>query len=183
MTLTALCLLSFQTLRTRQSKKTNYSNVPKFIMIRYTALKTLDVEGIWKSVGVPSRMYSTPSQEKPLAGKRISIKENFRLAGVKTTMSNRAFTELYGPDEETSTFVQQLIDMGAVIVGKTKLSAFASSEEPTDQWIDFHAPFNPRGDGFQSPAGSTGGGAAAVAGYPWLDYSLGTDSEYGLTRQ
>jgi len=30
----------------------------------------------------------------------------------------------------------------------------------------------------QTPLGSTTGGATALANYPWLDYSVGTDSEF-----
>jgi hypothetical protein len=91
---------------------------------------------------------------------------------------NRANAELYGPKEASADFVKDLVSKGAVIIGKTKLCAFASAEEPTDQWIDYHCPFDPRGDGYQSPSGSTTGGAAALAGYPWLDVSIGTDSMY-----
>ena len=133
-------------------------------------------DGVYKSAAVPSRLYAMTSQEKPLAGMRITIKDNFALAGIKSTMTNRAYTELYGPKKESAVQVQKLLDLGAVIVGKTKMSAFASAEEPTDQWIDYHCPFNPRGDMYQSPSGSTNGGAAALAGYHWLDFSIGTDS-------
>ncbi len=91
--------------------------------------------------------------------------------------SNRAFFETYGPDSESAQYILKLVSMGAIIVGKTKLCAFASAEEATDQWIDFHAPFNPRADGYQSPSGSTTGGAVALAGYEWIDYSIGTDSK------
>lgn len=126
---------------------------------------------------MPSRLYAKPSLEKPLAGQRISVKDCYRILGVKTTMSSRPFVETYGPDNETAAFVNELIGLGAVVVGKSKMSAFLSAQEPTDQWIDFHAPFNPRGDGYQTPAGSSNGAAAALAGYPWLDYSIGTDSK------
>jgi Asp-tRNA(Asn)/Glu-tRNA(Gln) amidotransferase A subunit family amidase len=91
--------------------------------------------------------------------------------------------KLIGPDAETANYVQNLINLGAVILGKTKLCAFASSEEATDQWIDFHAPFNPRADGYQSPGGSTVGGAVALAGCDWIDYSVGTDSKASHYRK
>lgn len=125
---------------------------------------------------VPSRLYSIPTQKSPLAGKRISIKDSFKIAGVQTTQSNRAWVSLYGAEDKTAKYVRQLVSLGAIIVGKTKMCAFASAEEATDQWIDFHAPFNPRGDGYQSPSGSTTGGGASLASYDWLDYSIGTDS-------
>lgn len=42
--------------------------------------------------------------------------------------------------------------------------------------VDYPTAFNPRGDGYQSPAGSSSGSAAAVAAYDWLDCALGTDT-------
>ena len=151
-------------------------------MPSYLAVQAVSSDGVFKSAAVPSRRYAEISQEKPLAGVRISIKDNFDLAGVKSTMINRAYTELYGPKDHSATQVQKLVDLGAVVVGKTKMSAFASAEEPTDQWIDYHCPFNPRGDTFQSPSGSTNGGAASLAGYDWLDFSMGTDSKKSTVR-
>lgn len=100
-----------------------------------------------------------------------------QLAGVKTTQNNRAFAELHEPETESAKFVQKLINLGAVVVSKTQLSAFASAQEPTDHCIDYHAPWNPRGDGYQTPAGSSHGAGAALSGYEWLDYSFGTDSK------
>ncbi len=63
------------------------------------------------------------------------------------------------------------------MVGKTKLSAFAGAEAPPCNCIDYFPPWNPRGDGYQGPSGSSSGAAASVAGYAWLDHSLCTDSE------
>ena len=139
-------------------------------------LESLSEDGIWRNVAVPSRLYARPSPEKPLAGARLGVKDIFRVKGVKTTMMSRAYTMLYGPDEESAHFVRKLIDLGAVLVGKTKMTAFASAERPTDQWVDFHCSFNPRGDGYQSPDGSSVGAATSLAGYSWLDYSIGGDS-------
>ncbi|KAK4446469.1 amidase signature enzyme [Podospora aff. communis PSN243] len=135
-------------------------------------LPFLDKEGIWKAIATPSRLYSTATQQKPLAGRRIAVKDNFQLAGVKSTFSSRPYEATYGPYKDTALLVQKLIKLGAVIVGKTTTSAFASAEEPTDQWVDFHAPFNPRGDGYQSPAGSSNGAAAALSGYDIGQHSL-----------
>ena len=41
---------------------------------------------------------------------------------------------------------------------------------------DYLAPFNPRGDSYQSPSSSSAGSAAASAAYPWLDFTIGTDT-------
>ena len=41
---------------------------------------------------------------------------------------------------------------------------------------DYLAPFNPRGDSYQSPSASSTGSAAAAAAYPWVDFTIGTDT-------
>jgi Asp-tRNA(Asn)/Glu-tRNA(Gln) amidotransferase A subunit family amidase len=110
----------------------------------------------------------------------MCLKDIFRLEGVKLTMMSRPWIELYGPDEESADYSKKLISLGAVIVGKTKMTSFASPEEPTDQWIDFHCPVNPRGDMYQSPASSSTGAGVALAGYPWLDYSVAGDCMLSL---
>ncbi|KAI4220314.1 MAG: hypothetical protein L6R36_007711, partial [Xanthoria steineri] len=143
---------------------------------RFSPLKLLDQEGLWKSIAVPSRLYAQKSRKHPLAGARISVKDNFKLAGIKTTMTNRAFTQLYPAEIETAEYVETLLRLGAIIVGKSKMCSFAAGENPGD-WIDSHCPVNPRGDQYQSPGSSIAGGGASLAGYSWLDYSIGTDSE------
>jgi Asp-tRNA(Asn)/Glu-tRNA(Gln) amidotransferase A subunit family amidase len=131
--------------------------------------------GVWKSIAVPSRLYFTAS-DKALAGQRVALKDCVDLAGIQTTMMSRSYTEIYGPVDDSADYAQKLIQLGAIIVGKSKMTAFASSDEPTDQWIGFHCPTNPRGDRYQSPSGSSAGAAAALAGYSWLDHSIGADS-------
>ncbi|KAM0742631.1 hypothetical protein ACQRIT_002808 [Beauveria bassiana] len=44
-------------------------------------------------VVVPSRCYYKPSKDRPLAGARFSVKDNINVAGQKTTLCNRAWTE------------------------------------------------------------------------------------------
>lgn len=139
-------------------------------------MSTVDGTGVFRTAAVPSRLYVRPKQERPLSGVRVSLKDNIELAGTRTTLMNRAYTQLYGPDEASAQYVQRLVDLGAVVVGKTKLCSFASAEEPTDQWVDYHCPFNPRGDFYQTPSGSTTGGEASTAGYDWMDIAVGTDT-------
>ncbi|KAL6904137.1 amidase signature domain-containing protein [Trichoderma evansii] len=95
--------------------------------------------------------------------------------GVKTTGSSRAWAQLYGPQEKSATGVQRLLDHGAIVVGKLKSTQFGESEWATRDWVDYHAPWNPRGDGYQTPSASSSGSAASVAAYEWLDLSTGTD--------
>jgi hypothetical protein len=147
----------------------NASNVDKFDILNSTV-------DIFKAVAVPSRWYHTTSTNKPLNGLRVTVKDNFKIEGVKTTQMNRAWTDFHGPEIETAKIVTRLKLKGAIIIGKTKMCSFASSEEATDGWIDFHAPFNPRADGYQSSSGSTTGGATSLAGHDWVDISIGTDT-------
>ncbi|KAL4936356.1 hypothetical protein BDV06DRAFT_233459 [Aspergillus oleicola] len=122
-----------------------------------------------QSVAVPSRLYYTPTAEKPLA-------DIFHLKGLRTSGGNRAFHDFYPPQNKTGSAVQRLIDAGAVIVGKMGTVQFANGDNPTADWVDFHCPFNPRGDGYQSPGGSSSGPAAGIASYPWLDIAVGSDT-------
>lgn len=46
---------------------------------------------------------------------------------------------------------------------------------------EYTAPFNPRGDSYQSPSSSSAGSAVASAAYSWLDFAIGTDTG-GSTR-
>lgn len=69
------------------------------------------------------------------------------------------------------------MDQGAIIVGKTRLGAFAVSEVPPEKCIDYFPPCNPRGDGYQGPSGSSSGAGSTVASYDWVDITVGTDSK------
>lgn len=128
------------------------------------------------AIAVPSRLYYAKSKELPLNGMRIAIKDIFHLSGVRTSCCSRAYHDLYPPQESTAGSIQRLVSLGAIIVGKTHASAFALKEEPTE-CVDYPAPFNPRADGYQTPAGSSSGSGAAIASYDWLDLTLGTDSK------
>ncbi|KAG4252847.1 hypothetical protein FPRO03_08296 [Fusarium proliferatum] len=157
---------------TRSSTERGFVEVLK----KYIPLNLLSRNGLWKRIAVPSRLYSVRTPTTPLAGARMGIKDIFRLEGTQTTLMSRPWIELYGADEQSADYTKKLIKLGAVIVGKTKMTSFASPEEPTDQWVDFHCPVNPRGDGYQSPSSSSTGAATSLAGYDWLDFSIAGDS-------
>ncbi|KAL7950679.1 amidase signature domain-containing protein [Trichoderma barbatum] len=128
------------------------------------------------SIGVPSRLYFTRTKEKPLAGVRIGVNDLFDLNGVKTSNGNRAWYHFYPAAEKTAPAIQNLIDAGAVIVGQQIPAQFAQGGTATADWIDYHAPFNPRGDGYNDAGGSSTGGGASIAAYDWLDLAVGTDT-------
>lgn len=155
-----------------------------------------NVPGQSLAVAVPSRLYYRQTAQKPLAGVRLGVKDIFDVKGLKTSNGNRAWYQLYPAANRTAIAVQNLVDAGAVVVGKMKTSQFANGETATADWVDYHAPFNPRGDGYQDPGSSSAGCAAgegtyrhisrdcsgadvelrSQAAYPWLDIALGSDT-------
>ncbi|KAF2111070.1 amidase signature domain-containing protein [Lophiotrema nucula] len=129
------------------------------------------------SIAVPSRLYyAAPTAEKPLSGVRLGVKDLYHIKGLKTSMGNRAWFHLYPPANDTAVSVQRLIDLGAIVVGKTRTSQFANGEAPTIDWVDYHDPFNPRGDGYGDPSSSSAGAGSAEASYDWIDMNIGSDT-------
>ena len=128
------------------------------------------------AVAVPSRLYSPSRADKPLNGLRVAVKDNIDIAGCMTEGSCRAYGEFYGVKSRTAPAIQLLIDLGVVVVGKTIMSQFADAEAPTGDFVDFHAPINPRGDRNRMAGGSSFGSGAAAGAYDWLDFTVGTDS-------
>ncbi|KAJ5470432.1 hypothetical protein N7530_007789 [Penicillium desertorum] len=128
------------------------------------------------SVAVPSRLYYNVTPEQPLAGLRMGVKDIYHIKGLRTSGGNRAYYSLYEPRNETGPAIQSLIDQGAVLVGKMGTVQFANGDSPTADWVDFHCPFNPRGDGYQYPSGSSTGPGAGMGAYDWLDIAIGSDT-------
>ncbi len=118
-------------------------------------------------MAVPSRLSAQRSSERPFEGWRIALKDAFDVNGLRTSICNRAYLELYPSASSTAPSIAHIIDGGAIILGKTKLSSFLSREEPSES-VDFQTAWNPRGDGYQTPGGSSSGSAAAVAAYEWV---------------
>lgn len=143
---------------------------------KFHPLQASAYDGISTVAAVPSRLYFPESVEKPLNGKRITVKDNFHIDGMITTLGNKAFAKYYGTQSLTSEYLKHVVDLGAIIVGKTKLSSFAGTEVPPRGPIDYFAPFNPRADGYQGPQGSSSGAGASAAGYAWIDASICTDT-------
>lgn len=128
-----------------------------------------------QAVAVPSRAGNMQNHDSLLKGLRIAVKDIFEIANVRTSVCNKAYYELYPAPKKTAACIEILIAGGAAIVGTTKLASFAATEEPVE-CIDYQAPWNPRADGYQSPAGSSSGSGAAMAAYEWLDITIGSDS-------
>ncbi|TVY81362.1 Glutamyl-tRNA(Gln) amidotransferase subunit A, partial [Lachnellula suecica] len=128
------------------------------------------------TIGVPSRLYYTKTEAKPLAGVRLGVKDIFDVAGTRRGCGNRAYYDLYPEKNTTAPAVQRLIDAGAIIISKMKTSQFANGATATAGWVDYHSPFNARGDGYMDPSSSSSGPGAGIGAYSWLDLALGSDT-------
>lgn len=129
------------------------------------------------SIAVPSRLAKSLSPGHELSGLRVAVKDIFHIKDIPTSVCNKGWFRLYqkNPPSKSAACIEILSNLGAVIVGTTKLASFAATEEPVE-CIDYQAPWNPRADGYQSPAGSSSGSGAAIGAYEWLDIAIGSDS-------
>jgi hypothetical protein len=128
------------------------------------------------AIAIPSQAYYPPRADKPLNSLRVAVKDNIDVSGAKTSGSCKAYAQLYGVFSQTAPSTQRLLDLGALIAGKTGMSQFADAEDPTGDFVDFRAPQNSRGDGNRVAGGSSFGSDAAVSAYDWLNFALGTYS-------
>ncbi|KAI1506687.1 amidase family protein [Biscogniauxia marginata] len=131
-------------------------------------------------IPVPSRIYSW-GDPRPLAGRRVAIKDLFDMKGLVTSGGSQAWAEITEIANHSAPSIQRIVDLGAVLVGKYKLAQFASGADPWG-WQDEHYPFNPRGDGWLTCSASSSGGGCAVAAYDWLDYAIGSDTGSSMRR-
>lgn len=127
-------------------------------------------------IAVPSRLRHHVSSKLPLSSIRVGVKDNFDLEGTKTSLCSKAYLQTYPEKSQSAPCIQKLLELGASVVGKTKLCAFAQWEEPTEA-IEYSSPWSARADGFQSSGGSSNGSGAAIAAYDWLDITIGSDSK------
>lgn len=103
------------------------------------------------------RKANAVTDERPLLGVPIAVKDEFDVAGEVTTFGTNAYGQ---PAREDSEIVRRMRAAGAIVIGKTlmpELGAFPWTESPT--WGVTRNPWNLE----HSPGGSSGGSAAAVA--------------------
>ncbi len=106
---------------------------------------------------------------QPLYGVPFAIKDNIDLAGAPTTAACREFA--YTP-AESAPVVQQLLDAGAIPIGKTNLDQFATG------LVGTRSPYGTPRNQFNPayiPGGSSSGSAVAVAAN-LCSFALGTDT-------
>uniref|UniRef100_L2G5R3 Amidase family protein n=1 Tax=Colletotrichum fructicola (strain Nara gc5) TaxID=1213859 RepID=L2G5R3_COLFN len=97
-------------------------------------LNLVDPEWGYPLVPVPSRLY-TQVDSRPLAGKRVGVKDIYDVKGLKTTLGSKAWTSMIGEANATAPSIQRIIDLGGVVVGKQKTSQFASAAHAWE-WTD-----------------------------------------------
>lgn len=109
------------------------------------------------------------ADELPLFGVPFAIKDNIDLAGIPTTAACPAFA--YTPDT-SATLVQQLIDLGAIPLGKTNLDQFATGLNGTrSPYGACHNATHP-----DYPAGGSSSGSALSVALGLCSFALGTDT-------
>lgn len=115
------------------------------------------------------RLEAAGPSELPLYGIPFGIKDNIDLVGVPTT----AACEAYGYTPEYSALVvEQLIEAGAIPIGKTNLDQFATGLVGVR--TPYGAPRNPYAPD-RVPGGSSCGSAVALS-EGLVSFSLGTDT-------
>lgn len=128
---------------------------------QHTALNALtdtDWEAALAAAAVVDRRRAAGDRLGPLAGVPVTVKDVIAVAGFGLTAGSRAFAGHTAAS--TAPAVQQLIDAGAIVVGKTNCPEFAFNMTCENEL--FGRTGNPIAAD-RSPGGSSGGEAAAVA--------------------
>lgn len=128
-------------------------------------------------MAVPHRYRGQAQTHRRLSGYTFAVKDTIDVQGMTTTAGSRAYAALRGDATRHASCVQKLLDQGATLLGKTKTASLGDGDTTTADWVEYACPWNPRGDGYLIPSGSSTGSACAVASYAWLDFAIGTDSE------
>ena len=119
-----------------------------------------------------SNAHLAGADDGPLSGLTFAAKDIFDIAGHVTGCGNPHWLATHGPAPANAWVVQQLVDAGASMVGKTitdELTRGIFGEN-----MHYGTPVNPNAPG-RVPGGSSSGSASAVAGEV-VDFALGSDT-------
>ena len=105
----------------------------------------------------------------PLAGTVFGVKDNIDVAGLPTTAAHPAYARV---PAQSATVVAQLIEAGAIVLGKTNLDQFATgltgSRSPYGVVRSAVVP--------ERVSGGSSSGSAVAVGLGIVDFALGTDT-------
>jgi amidase len=110
--------------------------------------------------------------EGPLTGLQFAAKDIYDIAGHRTGFGSPDWLRTHPPAARTAPVVQQLLDAGADLAGKTHTDELTFSLNGEN--AHYGTPVNVNAPG-RIPGGSSSGSAAAVAG-ALVDFALGSDT-------
>ena len=151
-----------------------------WILTNFSATDS-DDEVALQLIPVPSRLNRLPTPHFPLAGMHFGLKDIYHARGLPTAAGSIAYQLTHDIPEETAPSIQMLLDLGAVIVGKTRTSQFAHGANPWE-FVDVPYSWNPRADGYLTASASSSGSACAIAAYEWLDFTIGSDTRGSVRK-
>ncbi|KAF9473418.1 amidase signature enzyme [Pholiota conissans] len=127
-------------------------------------------------VNVSQRPSLPPSEDLPLSGLAIAIKDNIATKSLPTTCSSSMLRDFVSPFD--ATVVKLLEESGADIIGKTNCDEFGMGSLNVNT---IHGPVkNPcnasRSQSEERSAGGSSGGSAAAVAAGMCDAALGTDT-------
>ncbi|HYC45148.1 MAG TPA: amidase [Burkholderiales bacterium] len=112
------------------------------------------------------------TREGALSGLTFGAKDIYDIAGHRTGFGSPDWLRTHPPASRTAPVVQQLLDAGADMVGKTHTDELTFSLNGEN--AHYGTPINVNASG-RIPGGSSSGSAAAVAG-GLVDFALGSDT-------
>jgi aspartyl-tRNA(Asn)/glutamyl-tRNA(Gln) amidotransferase subunit A len=142
---------------------------------KFHAYITVDPEAVMAQANAAEQAVMKGGPLGPLHGIPISVKDLFMTRGLRTTQGSMAFSDVVPQWDEIQ--VERLRAAGAIILGKTQTSEFATF--PRTKTVLAGEAFNPWNTGHISGASSGGSGVAVAAGMSC--FSIGSDGG-GSTR-
>ncbi|KDR84180.1 hypothetical protein GALMADRAFT_111430 [Galerina marginata CBS 339.88] len=132
-------------------------------------------------IPVPSRLGVLSGATSPLSGTRFGLKDIYDAQGLPTAAGSLAYEMTHPIPEGTAPSITRLLALGATMVGKTRTSQFAHGAHPWE-FVDVPYSWNPRGDGHLTASASSSGSACAIAGYQWLEFTVGSDTRGSVRK-